>query len=536
MPPTNPPSGKPGDAGGSRPGKADWRAKAKTPAAGSRPAAGPGSTWREKTDIEYRRAKRRYRMKLLGLVFGSVALVAWLAYLYVYPLFWRQTPFFAVAVTQYGPSAESLGYSLILPNGWAKEDADRFETPHRQADRRILQGGLRPVGNDPGRLPGLAGTHPQVARRRAGPQCPGRVSQHARRGEQGRRGLPDPARRLAAGKRKVAPPVPGAQVSLPRRGQGQAPCPEAGDPRLQPHGRGLGPRTALQRLRRRPRSRPAKGRRPRPGPPQFHQPRPDRLDFAGAVAGFGLRLLRVARADGLGRPRRRGQRRRRSLALGVGAVRGQIRQAVGSREPGRRPGAHAGPRRRSGYRAGLFPDRQGTRPGRERAGARGRPARPPMEGRRGAVGEARGAGEEGRMAQRSARLGGVPARTRATGAARALRAKPIARSSTSEEADSPIWPRSSARTRSRRACGPTACRWRRGFRAIRRVDAEAERLRAAVGEDAGQVRRGGRQAVIRISSRRRPAGAGAWSIPRGIDGRTTSWRSSRKRGRAARPT
>lgn len=126
MSPTNPPSGKPGDAGGSRPGKADWRSKAKTPA-GSRPAGAPGGTWREKTDVEYRRAKRRHRQKLIGLLAGSVALVAWLAYLLVSPQFSRRTPFFAVIVTEYGPSTDSPGYSLIPPNGWAKEDTDRFQ-------------------------------------------------------------------------------------------------------------------------------------------------------------------------------------------------------------------------------------------------------------------------------------------------------------------------------------------------------------------------------------------------------------------------
>ena len=129
MPPSNPPpsSGKPGDSGGPRPGKADWRGKAKTPAAGSRPSGAKGAVWKDRPDLEYRRAKRRHRMKLIGLLVGSVSLLAWLAYLYVYPLFWRQTPFFAVVVTQYGPSAESLGFSLIPPNGWAQEDADRFD-------------------------------------------------------------------------------------------------------------------------------------------------------------------------------------------------------------------------------------------------------------------------------------------------------------------------------------------------------------------------------------------------------------------------
>ncbi|MGQ9575816.1 MAG: hypothetical protein ACUVUC_10900 [Thermoguttaceae bacterium] len=123
-PDPSPPSGQ---HGGSRPGKADWRGKARPagPFATAQPAKGPA--WRQKTDQEYLRARRRYRVLLSGLVLAVVALTAWLSYLWLYPQFWRRTPVLAIAVTQYGETSDGFALSALPPNGWASEDVDRFE-------------------------------------------------------------------------------------------------------------------------------------------------------------------------------------------------------------------------------------------------------------------------------------------------------------------------------------------------------------------------------------------------------------------------
>jgi len=113
-------SGEPGDAGRSRPAKADWRRPAPHSPAGAPPGKKRGPAWQVKPDQAYEDARRWHRIRRAGWALLAVALVAaFVWYIMITP---KRTPLLVMAVTGYSGSL-SLA---IPPNAWAKEDLDNF--------------------------------------------------------------------------------------------------------------------------------------------------------------------------------------------------------------------------------------------------------------------------------------------------------------------------------------------------------------------------------------------------------------------------